>query len=304
MSITQLNNHNGDISLEIRLIYVIDRQNGMPIYFRYCPGNIVDVSTLRTTIAELSQYNINVDYAIVDAGYFSEPNAIDMYENGIHFVTRLAPNRKIYKNVAASQLSDIISAKYAIRYGNRLVYMKKAKIDVCGYEGYAYVGVDMDSRNSQVKRTTFNSLDDKLTPEEIDQRIAKLGVFMLLSSDDMDVKEILPLYYTRQQVEQVFDISKNNADMLPLRVQNENTFRGHLMLTFMATAILQQLQRDIITRRKKGDKTNPEGAFMKLRNQKCKVYDNYIVPQEAVKEINAVYKLLGIDCPTTIPRGG
>lgn len=104
MSITQLNNHNGDINMEIRLIYVIDRRNGMPVYFRYCPGNIVDVSTLCTTMAELSQYGICIDYAIVDAGYFSEDNVKELYKNKIHFVTRLAPNRKIYKQVAANEL--------------------------------------------------------------------------------------------------------------------------------------------------------------------------------------------------------
>jgi transposase len=63
----------------------------------------------------------------------------------------------------------------------------------------------------------------------------------------METSEILPLYYTRQQIEQIFDIGKNYADLLPLRVQSEDTFRGHLMLTFMATAILQMLQRDILT---------------------------------------------------------
>jgi len=302
MSITQLNNHNGDVSLEIRLVYVVDRRSGMPIYFRYCPGNIIDVSTLCTTIAELHEYNVNVEYAIVDAGYFSEPNVKDLYKNGIHFVTRLAPNRKIFKDVTENLLDDIISTKYAIRYGGRLVYIKKAKIDVYGYEGYAYAGVDMDARSPQIKRTTFNCMDDKLSSEETDRRIARLGVFMLISSDDMDVKDILPLYYTRQQIEQVFDITKNNADMLPLRTHTEDTFRGHLMLTFLATVIIQKLQRDILTLRKKGDKTNPEGAFMILRNQKCKVYNDNIVPQEAVKDINAIYKLLGIDCPTTIAK--
>jgi transposase len=300
MSISQVNNHNGDISLEIRLIYVIDRRNGMPLYFRYCPGNIVDVSTLCTTIAELSQYRVNIEYVIVDAGYFSEANIRELFENKIHFVTRLAPNRTIYKNIAANQLGDIISAKYAIRYGGRLVYMKKVKINVCGHEGHAYVGVDMDSRNTQVKNKMFRFMDDKLPSDEIDQRISGLGVFMLISSDDMDINDILPLYYTRQQVEQVFDITKNNADMLPLRTQNEDTFRGHLMLTFLATAVIQKLQRDILYKRKKSDKTNPEGAFLKLRNQKCKVYDSVIIPQEPVKELNDIYKLLDIASPTSI----
>jgi hypothetical protein len=302
MSLTQVSNHNGEVSMEIRLIYVIDRRNGMPIYFRYCPGNIVDVSTLCTTLAELSQYNIAIEYAIVDAGYFSEDNVKELYQNNVHFVTRLAPNRKIYKQVAESELPDILASQYAVRYGNRLVYLKKKKIDIYGNAGYAYVGVDMDSRNQQFKRTAFAAIDDKKSPDEMDERIAKLGVFMLLSSDDMETKEILPLYYTRQQIEQVFDIGKNYADLLPLRVQSEDTFRGHLMLTFMATAILQRLQRDILSKRKKNDKTNPEGVFMNLRNQKCKVYAKNIIPQEPIKNINAIYKLLGIDCPTTINR--
>ena len=302
MSLTQINNHNGEISMEIRLIYVIDRRNGMPIYFRYCPGNIVDVSTLCTTLAELSQFNVAIDYAIVDAGYFCEDNVKELYRNSVRFITRLAPNRSLYKQVAESEMSDILSSKYAIRYGNRLVYLKKKEVDVYGYIGYAYVGVDMDSRNQQFKRAAFAAIDDKKSPEEMDKRIAKLGVFMLLSSEDMDTGEILPLYYTRQQVEQVFDIGKNYADLIPLRVQNEDTFRGHLMLTFMANAILQMLQRDIISKRKKKDKTNPEGALMNLRNQKCKVYAHNIVPQERVKNVNDIYKLLEIDCPTMIDR--
>jgi hypothetical protein len=304
MSLTQVSNHNGEISMEIRLVYVIDRRNGMPIYFRYCPGNIVDVSTLCVTLAELSQFNIAIDYAIVDAGYFSEGNVKDLYKNNVHFVTRLAPNRTIYKQAAESELGDIFSSKYAVRYGNRLVYLKKKEVDIYGYTGYAYVGVDMDSRTQQFKRAAFAALDDKKSPEEMDERIAKLGVFMLLSSDDMETNEILPLYYTRQQIEQVFDIGKNYADLLPLRVQSEDTFRGHLMLTFMATAILQVLQRDILSKRKKKDKTNPEGAFINLRNQKCKVYAKNIIPQERVKSVNEIYKLLEIDCPTTIDSAG
>lgn len=302
MSITQLSNHNGEINTEIRLVYVIDRRNGLPIYFRYCPGNIVDVSTIHTTIEELSQYGISIDYAIVDAGYFSESNIREFYRKGIHFVTRPAPNRKIFKEIADNNLHDIMSAKYVVRYGNRLVYLKKVPVDVYGNVGYAYFGVDFDSRNQQYKRSMFHAIDDKLTEQEIDARMARIGTFVLLASDDMDTKDILPLYYTRQQIEQVFDIGKNYADLIPLRIRKEDTFRGHLLLTFIATAILQRLQRLILSKRKNKDKTNPEGVFMKLRNQKCKVYENNVIPQEAMKEINDVYKLLEIDLPTSISR--
>jgi transposase len=180
--------------------------------------------------------------------------------------------------------------------------LKKKEVDLYGYIGYAYIGVDMDSCNQQFKRTTFAGIDDKRSPEEMDKQIAKLRLFMLLSSNDMKTNEILPLYYTRQQIGQVFDIGKNYADLVPLRVQNQEAFRGHLMLTFMATAIIQRLQRDILSKSKKKDKVSLEGVFMALRNQKCKVYAKDIIPQEPVKNVNAVYNLLGIDCPIKINR--
>jgi hypothetical protein len=59
-----------------------------------------------------------------------------------------------------------------------------------------------------------------------------LGLFMLISSENIPEHEILPLYSTRQQIEQVSDVGKNNADLLPLSIQSEETFQGHLTLTF------------------------------------------------------------------------
>ena len=302
MSVTQISNHNGDISLETRLIYVVDRKTGMPVYFRYCAGNIVDVTTLCTTLAELKNYDIAVDHVIMDAGYHGEENVRELYKNQVSFITRLAPNRVLFKEVVKEHLPGLMSSANALRYGSRLLYMKKVEVDLYGNRGFAYIGVDTDLRNQQMKRTAFAALDDKLAQEDADERMLKLGVFMIISSEDIAASEILPLYYTRQQIEQVFDISKNNADLLPLRIQNEDTFRGHLMITFLATVLLQKLQRDILIRCRKGDKINPEGTLITLRNQKCKVYENEIVPQEVVKNINDVYRLFKIKCPHTIPK--
>jgi len=302
MSVTQLSNHNGDINMESRLIYVLDRKSGMPIYFRYCPGNIIDVTTLCTTMAELKQYAVSVDYAIMDAGYFSEDNVKSLYQANVPFITRLAPNRKLFKHVAEEHLPGLMTSQHAVKYGDRLLYLKKIQVDVYGNLGYAYIGIDSDSRNRQMKRTAFISLEDKVSNEEADERMSRLGLFMVLSSSDIAVEEILPLYYTRQQIEQVFDIGKNEADLLPIRVQSEETFRGHLMLTFLATILLQSLQRDILAKRKKKDKINSEGILMNMRNQKCKVFSKEVIPQEPVKSINDIYKLFKMESPVIVER--
>ncbi len=302
MDITQISNHNGDINREVRLIYVIDRDNGMPIYFRYVAGNIIDVSTLITTVSELGQYGVSVRHAILDAGYFSEKNAAGLFESGIPFMTRLAPNKTAFKDAAAGNMDDLMSQKYACRYGERLVFVKKVPVNVCGHEAYVYLCIDEDMYLMQHKKTILNALDDKKDSDETDAAIKRLGAFAILTSEEVPEDKLLPMYYTRQQVEQVFDISKNYADLLPIRVQSEQAFAGHLLICFMATAIMQKFQQELLKRRsKKAKSLNAESIFSYLRNQKCKVYKDYAIPQEPRKEVNAIYDIFKVQVPYKIP---
>ena len=302
MDVTQISNHNGDINREVRLIYVIDRSNGMPIYFRYVAGNIIDVSTLITTVSELEQYGVSVNQAILDAGYFSEKNALELFEGGIPFITRLGPNKPLFKDAAKGNIDDLMSQKYAYRYGERLVFIRKVPVEVGGHKAFVYLCIDEDMYLMQHKKTILNAIDDKCGYDETDAALKQLGTFAILSSEEIAEEKLLPLYYTRQQVEQVFDISKNYADLLPIRVQSEQSFAGHLLVCFMATAIMQRLQQELLKRRsKKAKSLNAESIFIYLRNQKCKVYKEYAIPQEARKEANAIYDIFKMQVPYKIP---
>lgn len=302
MDITQISNHNGDISREVRLIYVLDRSNGMPIYFRYVAGNIVDVSTLITTVSELDQYGVSVNHAILDAGYFSESNALELLESEIPFMTRLAPNKPLFVEAAKDNIDDLMSQKYAYRYGERLVFIKKVPMYLGEHYVYVYLCIDEDMYLMQHKKTILNALEDKKESDETDTAIKRLGMFAIMTSEDISEEELLPLYYTRQQVEQVFDITKNYADLLPIRVQTEQAFAGHLLVTFMATVVAQGLQKYLLKKRsKKAKELNAQSIFSYLRNQKCKVYKDYVVPQEARKEANAIYDVFKMQVPYKIP---
>ena len=132
---------------------------------------------------------------------------------------------------------------------------------------------------------------------DVHDAMATLGTFMLVSSKRLAPADILPTYYARQQIEQVFDLGKNYAPMLPLRVQSEEALRGHLLLTFAATAVFRLLQG-----RLEGSPYNPQSLFQNLRNQKCKVYDTQVIPQEPARKANDAYRLLGIPSLPKLPR--
>jgi len=52
----------------------------------------------------------------------------------------------------------------------------------------------------------------------------------LLSRKKIEGKEILPNYYARQAIEQIFGFAKHNNSILPLRVHGEQSIKGYIML--------------------------------------------------------------------------
>lgn len=303
--LTAANTHNGKTSKEARLLYVVDRISKMPLFFRYNAGNIVDVTTLRSTIVELEAFGIDIDYAIVDAGYYSEDNIKSLYgnekdEKSIPFLIRLVPNRKLYKELIAEHAGELNQAQYMLMQRGRLMSVKRVKIVLHERPAYAYIALDHARREDEILKYAREALTSKeVTFSKMDAEMKTKGLFILISSECMETKEVMPLYYSRQTIEQIFDIGKNNADLLPLRVHSEEAFRGHLLLSFIVTVAclsFNQMLNDTAY--------NAHGAFMILRNQKCKVFDDRILPKEVNKKMNEIYSKLMITPPICIPNGG
>jgi len=295
--LTAVSNHNGEISNEARLVFVLDSKSGLPLYFRYTAGNIVDVTTLKTTLCELHAYGIDVEHAIIDAGYYSEANIKELQSHQISFVMRLIPNRKLYKDLVAQYAADLEDAKNLIKYRERLVYIKRISIDLFGKVSYAYLAEDIDRKHDEIKKFARAALENNdLTIDEMNEAMRTKGLFILISADLIENEEILPLYYTRQAIEQVFDMGKNNAELLPLRVHGIAAFRGHLLLSFLAAVMYLSANQML-----KGSDICASGAFHVMRNLKCKVFDQKIIVQEANKKMNDIAKHLKISYPVELP---
>jgi transposase len=284
--LTAVSNHNGQISNEVRLIYVVQQGTNLPMYFRCVAGNIVDVSTLTKTILELKTLNIDTRFAILDAGYVTEDNAKEMYEASISFLTRLSENRTLYKEIVADHLPTLRHEDNFVSYNTRYAYIKRVDCElVPGHRAYAYLGLDLSMASLESSKLFVRANREHMCDTDVHREMNCHGLFVLVSTRPIATDKILPLYYTRQQIEQVFDICKNNANLLPLRVHSEDTLRGHLLLTFAATVIYRKLQDDL-----KDTQYTPENALLSLRNHKCKVYDAYLLTMEPAKRANDIYK--------------
>ncbi|MDR1086436.1 MAG: hypothetical protein LBP22_16655, partial [Deltaproteobacteria bacterium] len=84
--------------------------------------------------------------------------------------------------------------------------------------------------------------------------------------------------------------------VLLLRTHSEETFRGHIMLTFMATIMYLKLNQCF-----KGHKVlTAQNAIIEMRNLKCKVFDHCLLVKETAKDMREICKIVGIKVPNKI----
>jgi transposase len=285
--------HGGSTEQETRLVMVVDHKTGTPLYFRYVAGNIVDVSTLKNTVVELSKMGVKSTFALLDAGYFSENNIKDLYADKIDFLTRLPAGRKLFKQLVIDTAETIEKSENLVVYNGRSLFIKQVEIDLFDNKGFAYVVCDLKRKSNESNKYLVGAKEDGLTNAEIDDELRFKGKFVLISSKKLETTEVIPLYYTRQSAERLFGISKSMLDCLPMRTHSETTMRGLLLLNFMALVLFNQLQKSI------GTYCVLEEAFLEARNLKCKVYDDEIVVAEPNKRFKDICEKLGHTVPKT-----
>lgn len=298
--LTAVNNHNGTISEEVRLIYVVQQRTGLPLFFRYVAGNVIDVSTLTRTIAELKANGVNTKFAILDAGYYTGVNADVLLDAKVSFVTRMKSNFKIYKQVVEDNLATLESKENLVRYNKRLVYIKCVPCMIGEKEerpAFAYLCKDLTMKHELEKKLIDRAMGQDMPDEDIFDAMQSQGVFVLIASRKISKENLLPLYYTRDQVEKIFELCKQDTKILPLNVNTEAAFRGHLMMTFISAVILKMMSDKL-----KKTSLTTESLFMNLHEQHAVIYDYEFITTEPVKKMNEAYKAFKVQCPATIDR--
>jgi transposase len=285
---------NEQIDKQIRFLLVVDKESSEPLYFRAIPGNIVDVTTLQTTIKELRKYDVKNNFVYLDAGFFSEENIKEMYSSEIDFITRLPAERIIYKQLINEEAKNIESTKNFTRYGKRALFIKQKEIELFGKKIFAHIILDPQRKGREINRLGLNTMDEKDINNDLEYELMTRGIMILISSFNIPKEEIVPAYYIRQTAEKMFGFSKDDLDILPIRVHSEEALRGFLFLQFVSLILFVQLKKQI------GKKHTVEEVLLNMRNLKCKVFDNEVIISEPTRQQKDLAKLLGFILPKSL----
>ena len=287
------------IEKQFRLLCVVNQHTKMPLFYRFLPGNIVDISSLQRTIQELDLMGAKNNFVLLDAGYCSKDNIVDLYQKKIDFLVRLPSQRTLYKETIRHHAESLENLAYATQYGTRSLFVKTIETkDLYGHEGYLYIVLDPSRKGKEVNQLVGAYLEETNNAPErqeaFDFEFKKSGIMILISSKKIEKSEVVSTYYMRQSVEQIFGFFKDDLDSLPIRRNNDATIQGYLFLQFIVLIFFIQLRNAL------QKKYTVEQALLITRNLKCKIFDSALLVSEANRKQTEIYSLAGVMVPKNL----
>jgi hypothetical protein len=291
----------GSSSNQTRLVLVLDEGTGLPVWYDVIPGNLLDLSTIKTVTDDVStSLDIEVGSLVLDAGYMSK-DLVEAFHIGTKrsFTGRM-PARKGYpfKQLYWEVKDQIHRGKYAfVRQGHE--YFGKCKeISLFGYQIYAYVYVDQNNALRRFRDCLVEHPDEfaKMKDKDKDWASVKNGFFVLLSNLRKEPADILSDYFGRSKIESVFKASKEYLDLLPLSKWTEETVRGKILHDIIDTIILLQLRKAVAA-----SGISISELVGKTQSLMCNRDRHGLVNvQTPNKKTREYYKLMGLNVPAHV----
>lgn len=272
-------NRDGESLEQINLAMLFGQKSRLPVLYRRLPGNISDVSTLRTTVKSLDYLGQKRLHFVLDRGFYSVANIDELFKRRHKFTIALPAGRKWVdaqldrhrENIASPAnylVMDEDEALFAVtkfhpwgegkhRCWLHIFYNAEraaADFDAFTRKLISYRDEVLERRPVKeheeyyqryliVTDTPKRGLRVEFNEEEIQKRRKKYcGFFCLLSNKIKDAKEALCTYRNKDVVENCFDDLKNHLDMKRLRVHSARSMDSRLFLQFIALIYISAIR--------------------------------------------------------------
>ena len=74
------------------------------------------------------------------------------------------------------------------------------------------------------------------------ERLAKAGIFVILTTDNLSARDALLIYRGRDNVERLFNTVKNNLGFTRAEVKNDNTLQGKVFIVMLSAMVITYIK--------------------------------------------------------------
>jgi transposase len=122
----------------------------LPLFYQLYPGSIADVSTLKNIIKQASGLALKINTMVMDKGFYSMGNLLELERNGAKFIIPLPTTTKAAKEFLNKHQVKLTSPLNAFHQKNGTIFHIQDHIEVSGHLFTAHLYLDEQKRLDEI----------------------------------------------------------------------------------------------------------------------------------------------------------
>lgn len=297
-------------SIQTRLVFILDKWLGLPVWFMPLVGNVLDMNTIRGVMDDVKEsLGIIIEDIIVDAGYVTKDLFLAQKDNLFKSLIARMPARKgfPFKELYNKTKSHFRMGRYEFDRKGHTYFGERIEVRIFDCPLNAYVYVDWLNANSRSAEWRGKHYEEyvKMKPTQKDWLAVEFGFFVLISEKEMKPDELLDQYFERIDIENFNKTCKEYAKLLPLCKWDYRKVMGKILHDLIDTIVLTMLRKDIRDGIQKSKKPTQPMSVTKLigsaQSLMCaKRKDMTLRIEYPSKQAKEAFKALGIPLPGNV----
>jgi len=323
-------NRDGEDLCQINLCLLFGEARELPVYQTVYSGSLKDVTTFKTTIAEMEAISGRKRLVLVtDKGFYSEKNVkmlVEKYE-GNEFLMGVPFTNTWAKELIRGERETIERASHVIKTSGAPIRGVSREINLSGLQLTAHILYDperaLGRRNDlyayvvwlkeMVERgkdkAAFHKAIEKylVVPDDkaisvtvresvLEQELETSGWLVLLGNGNLTIQKAHDIYRKKDVVEKAFMKYKNVLGFQRLRVHTDERMKNKLMVAFMAMTLISHIHK-VMKEKELYRNMTMEKMFIALLKLKKVVINGHTIIRPITKEQHLIFSAFSIPQP-------
>lgn len=216
-------NKENDRLAQLNLLLLFGEKSGLPFYYRKLTGNIPDVTTVKSLLADLDVLGLNKVKLVMDRGFYSEANINGLFKEHLKFLVGVRVKLNIVKKELGKVYDDIRDFRNFDHAMNTYGVTVPAEWDYT--QERPYKG-DVINEKRRIYIQLYYNIDKGAEDEQaFDQRIA--GLYKELANDNR-IKSHEAAY------EQYFAVKKTPKRRITVTVKEDELKKARRYMGYFA----------------------------------------------------------------------
>ena len=216
---------------QVNLLYLYSSKHSAPLFFKLSPGDVREVKTFQLALLSSGIKNVVV---VGDKGFTSRLNLEIIEEKDINYILPLRRNDSLVDYSSLPSSKTLMNSYF--KFQDRYIWFYSQQSD-----NGRRVTIFLDDKLRVSEEHDYLDRIDKY-PEQYEiqgfrEKQQKMGTISLIDNlPDKSAEDIFQTYKSRCEIEQLFDVFKNELDADKTYMHNIESLKGLMFINHLAIA--------------------------------------------------------------------